>query len=255
MKGHFLPWHRLFTSYYERILREECEYSGAQPYWDWTLDTPASKFVQSPIFDATYGFGGNGPLVPFNTSNNEVPGRTGGGCVQDGPFVNMTVHLGPAASLARNDQCLRRDLAPDYAATYLGKDKLNTVMAQADYGWFARTMEGGPAWDDSQIHAGGHFGVGGTYGQMGDPFASPADPIFWLHHANIDRVWWSWQARDLRNRLRDISGPMVLQDWDNAQGGNVTLDFPLSLGYNGWDAKISDVMDIDDLCYSYDELY
>lgn len=89
---------------------------------------------------------------------------------------------------------------------------------------------------------------------MGDPFTSPADPIFWLHHANLDRVWWSWQARDLGKRLRDISGPMVLQDWDNAQGGNVTLDFPLSLGYNGWDAKISDVMDIDDLCYSYDEL-
>ncbi|KAI4611632.1 uncharacterized protein J4E87_010482 [Alternaria ethzedia] len=255
MKGHFLPWHRLFTSYYEKILREECGYSGAQPYWDWTLDTPASKFVQSPIFDATYGFGGNGPLVPVNTSNNEVPGRTGGGCVQDGPFVNMTVHLGPAASLARNDQCLRRDLAPDYAAMYVGRDKLDTVMAQADYGWFARTIEGGTAWDDSQIHAGGHFGVGGTYGQMGDPFASPADPIFWLHHANLDRVWWSWQARDLGNRLRDISGPMVLQDWDNAQGGNVTLDFPLSLGYNGWVAKISDVMNIGDLCYSYDKLY
>lgn len=157
MKGHFLPWHRLFTSYYEKILREECGYSGAQPYWDWTLDTPASKFVQSLIFDAIYGFGGNGPLVPVNTSNNEVPGRTGGGCVQDGPFVNMTVHLGPAASLERNDQCLRRDLAPDYAATYLGKDKLDGVITQADYGWFARTIEGGPAWDDSQIHAGGQY--------------------------------------------------------------------------------------------------
>jgi len=90
---------------------------------------------------------------------------------------------------------------------------------------------------------------------MGDPFTSPADPIFWLHHANLDRVWWSWQAGNLGNRLRVMSGPILLQDWDNAQGGNVTLDFSLSLGYNGWDAKISDVMDIDDLCYSYEELY
>jgi tyrosinase len=78
---------------------------------------------------------------------------------------------------------------------------------------------------------------------MGDPFASPADPIFWLHHANLEK------------RLRDISGPKMLQDWDNAQGGNVTLDFPLSLGYNGWDAVISDMMDVRDLCYSYDKLY
>jgi len=22
---------------------------------------------------------------------------------------------------------------------------------------------------------------------------SPADPVFWLHHANIDRLWAEWQ--------------------------------------------------------------
>lgn len=154
--GHFLPWHRLFTAYYEKLLRDECGYRGAQPYWDWTLDTPASKFLSSPIFDATHGFGGNGPLTtPYNASNNEVPGRTGGGCVKDGPFKDMTVHLGPFASLARTDQCLKRDLAPEYAAKYLTRDKLDLVMSQPDYGWFARTMEGGTSFDESQIHAGG----------------------------------------------------------------------------------------------------
>ena len=24
---------------------------------------------------------------------------------------------------------------------------------------------------------------------------SPNDPIFWLHHANIDRIWSAWQDR------------------------------------------------------------
>lgn len=154
-KGHFLPWHRLFTAQYEKLLRDECGYTGAQPYWDWTLDTPASKFVKSPLFDSTYGFGGNGPLIPVNETNNEVPGRTGGGCVSDGAFKNMTVHLGPFASLERNDQCLKRDLAPEYAAKYLARGMVDKVLAQADYGWFHRTLEGGTAWNESQVHAGG----------------------------------------------------------------------------------------------------
>jgi tyrosinase len=90
---------------------------------------------------------------------------------------------------------------------------------------------------------------------MGDPFASPSDPIFWMHHANLDRVWWSWQKKDLVKRLKDISGPIFLQDYTNARGGNVTLDLAMSLGYNNRDATVTDMMDIGSLCYAYDELY
>jgi len=25
---------------------------------------------------------------------------------------------------------------------------------------------------------------------MSDASISPADPVFWLHHANLDRLWW-----------------------------------------------------------------
>jgi tyrosinase len=28
---------------------------------------------------------------------------------------------------------------------------------------------------------------------------SPRDPIFWLHHCNIDRLWAEWNARGFRN--------------------------------------------------------
>jgi len=46
------------------------------------------------------------------------------------------------------------------------------------------------------IHGGVHIAVGGdnplTAGQMAGP-SSPADPLFWLHHANIDRLWAAWQ--------------------------------------------------------------
>jgi tyrosinase len=100
-----------------------------------------------------------------------------------------------------------------------------------------------------------------TIGQMGDLYVSPADPIFHMHHANLDRVWWSWQSRALELRLQDISGPIFLMDYANAQGGNVTLDFIMSLGVSAPNVTVRDVMDITGsggegrLCYRCDHLY
>ncbi|KAM7201578.1 tyrosinase [Naviculisporaceae sp. PSN 640] len=262
--GHFLPWHRLFTATYERMLRDECNYKGAQPYWDWTLDTPSSQFAQSPVFDPITGFGGNGPYVSSDPNNPfEVPGRTGGGCVQDGPFagINDLVHLGPGDSTAYNPQCLKRDFSPYFAGRYLGMNQTLLTLSQGDFGWFNTLVEGGPSFEASGVHGGGHYGVGGTLGQMGDLFVSPADPIFHLHHGNLDRLWWSWQKLNLTARLTDISGPLVLMDYTNTYAGNTTLATPLSVGISGQDATVGDVMDIaacgDNgvLCYEYDELY
>lgn len=39
---------------------------------------------------------------------------------------------------------------------------------------------------------------------MGDPVASPGDPVFYLHHTWLDKVFWDWQALDLPARLKDI---------------------------------------------------
>lgn len=200
--GHFLPWHRYFVAVYEHMLRAECGYAGAQPYWDWTLDVAGDDeaFASSPVFDAELGLGGNGPYVEGNASDPfAVPGRTGGGCVADGPFAGRDdfVHLGPASSVSYNPQCLKRDLSPGFARRYLGMNQTELTLSQGDFGWFDRVVEGGPSFDASGIHGGGHYGVGGTYGeiswlrwslssdtnvlagQMGDLYASPADPIFY----------------------------------------------------------------------------
>jgi len=47
-----------------------------------------------------------------------------------------------------------------------------------------------------RIHGGVHNAVGGPDPALGGQMAgpnSPADPLFWLHHANIDRIWAEWQ--------------------------------------------------------------
>jgi tyrosinase len=55
------------------------------------------------------------------------------------------------------------------------------AMAKTAYDQFSAPING--------IHGGVHIWCGGT---MSDAAVSPADPIFWLHHANLDRLWWRW---------------------------------------------------------------
>jgi len=58
-----------------------------------------------------------------------------------------------------------------------------TVMGYGDFVDFWQNLEA--------VHGSVHVWVGGSMSQI--PTA-PADPIFWMHHANIDRIWAAWQA-------------------------------------------------------------
>lgn len=44
---------------------------------------------------------------------------------------------------------------------------------------------------DNRLHGAVHVNIGNQVG-MGDVPWAAADPIFWLHHCNIDRVWAGW---------------------------------------------------------------
>jgi tyrosinase len=87
----FLSWHRYFVYTYEQALRNECGYTGYQPYWNW--GKTAFDPVNSPVFDGSdYSMSGNGVYEPHNctdalpTGLNCIPPGEGGGCVVTGPF-------------------------------------------------------------------------------------------------------------------------------------------------------------------------
>jgi tyrosinase len=100
---------------------------------------------------------------------------------------------------------------------------------------------------------GGHFGVGGVLGTIGDAYNSPGDPLFYLHHTNLDRLFYLWQQQDLSTRLSDVSGPIIPFDYNNAAGGNVTLDFEINLYPLTGNFKLGDLLDTTgtELCYEY----
>jgi tyrosinase len=175
----FLPWHRLFVWAYETALRDECGYTGTQPYWDWNLDVPPrGEFLSSPLWT---DFGGNGedtgPTTDFTidsishmknlvkatvnagiTNDFTTTTSTGGGCVTDGYFANIQITLGPYAAYADNPRCLSRDMLPDFAATCAGDDQILAVM---DATSFAGVMN-----NINLPHEAGHGGVGGYTGDV-----------------------------------------------------------------------------------------
>ena len=63
--------------------------------------------------------------------------------------------------------------------------------------------------------------------QILDPIASPGDPIFYLHHTWLDKLFWEWQARDLPARLSDISGRTMQVGMPiNGSGDSLPFTFP-----------------------------
>ena len=86
----------------------------------------------------------------------------------------------------------------------------------------------------------------------GDLFASPGDPYFFLHHAQIDRTWWIWQNQDLKTRQNAMTGATSL--FNPPGSPNATLDDLLDLGVLAPKIPMRDAMSTlsDQFCYTYE---
>ncbi|KAJ7089203.1 tyrosinase [Mycena belliarum] len=249
--GQFLPWHRRFLNVFEETLRRECGFRGAVPYWDWSRDVDVHHSIdKSPVFDSVHGFGGNGIDIPgyagpFNNLTNIpswVPG-TGGGCITTGPFVSYNLSLGPGT--IPTNHCLTRAFNDAYIWALSSAQIANTTK-QRTFEKFRIELEGQPVTPTFKLHDGGHFAVGA---EMIDFYSSPGDPLFYLHHANLDRIWWRWQQKDLPARLHDVSGRSSV----DPPFVNITLGFELKMSNLAPLVPIRDIMDPrrPPLCYTY----
>lgn len=265
--GLFLPWHRRFLHLWEQALREECNYKGHQPYWNWPLW--ADDLKNSPLFDcSSSSLSGDGEYnpdeQPLSGGNITIPRGSGGGCVPKGcgPFADFEVHLGPFSrnivSLTElpepkfdyNPRCLNRSLNHFVATRYTNTTIINNLLATTNITQFQTAMDHWPARPDGVfgLHGGGHFSLGAA---MQDLFASPQDPAFMLHHSMIDRLWAQWQAGDEKTRRYALNGTTTILNppW----GKQVTLDTVMEFGVLDRPRKIREVMSPTSggLCYTY----
>ncbi|KAK3383479.1 hypothetical protein B0T24DRAFT_688013 [Lasiosphaeria ovina] len=260
--GNFLSWHRYYLWSFHRVLKTECDYTGVQPYWDW--GRWAQDPEKSPIFDGTdTSFSGNGKKTNHRASGF-APAGNGGGCIETGPFKNVTVRLGPvspaidpappanprADGFGDNPRCLRRDISNYLTSRYARtQDIVSLITSSKDIGTFQTAMQAVGPGSGMGVHNAGHFTIAGDPG--GDFYTSPNDPAFWVHHGMIDRTWSIWQTQNFSTRQLVISGGTSMMGFGKLQ----TLDDPIDLDVVGdkvW--KIRDLVSTVDgpFCYVYE---
>ncbi|KAF4823479.1 Tyrosinase-like protein orsC [Colletotrichum tropicale] len=254
--GALFPWHRWYTKIHEDLLRNECGYTGPYPYWDEQADQAINPIQNASVWDSPAS--NTSAVVGFGTGRTDQDN-----CILDGAFAGYRVEI--STQLTRNEtgSCLTRGLNQTAFDTVSQKNVVEPCMAveSDDYAEMMNCLGNTP-------HSGGHLGVGGI---MRDHARSPADPIFWLHHTNFDRLWWNWQAVNLTSRLYAMGGPNVAngQIFIDAQptilpieafvpyfgdGGNVTtLDHVMWMPGLAENITIRDAMDIrsDLMCFEY----
>lgn len=233
MGPHFTAWHRYYLLRIEAQIRTVLgDPEFTLPYWDWNdcgerdADDPDANPCPE-VFEVDYlGSGG--------TCDDE----TVTGVLVDGGFAS-SIYTTPGAevfatgSITCSNLALQRQLGCSNVAplpaqgaevtaifdrTVYDASPYDSCNTDQDVS-FRQYLEGFTMTDVNplcitggcQMHGKGHYYIGGTMASGG---GTPNDPMFFLHHANIDRLWAEWQANNLASgREVDFGNPDFPEDW------------------------------------------
>ena len=166
--------------------------SVSLPFWDWM----SAVSIQSGIPDA------------YSAPHYTPPG---GGQM---PNPLYSALLGPLNRLTR-----RLPLPPSNLARYA--NKVQAAFTTRDFDTFSEAL--------AMPHDDLHGWVGGDMGIVDN---SAYDPLFWAHHANVDRLWAQWQLGPNNDNppdpvlqtVLDPFGTMVAQTIDYVHNLNYDYD-------------------------------
>jgi len=224
----FFPWHREFLRRFELDLRA-IHPTVTLPYWNWTVDNSPSSSIWGVDFMGGDGRPSDGRVTtgPFAFSAGNWPLSV------DGPALRR--RFGAAASSLPTPSDLSAVLADPVYDVSLWDRFSSPGFRNRLEGWIS-----GP-----QMHNRVHEWVGGS----SRPASSPNDPVFFLNHCFVDKLWAEWQAMHPGASYLPSSGAAsghnlgdAMQPWASL-GQIVTPASVLdhnSLGYaydNEWECK------------------
>ncbi|MER8790161.1 tyrosinase family protein [Mesorhizobium sp. M0983] len=164
----FTHWHRWYLSFFEQICGKLIgKPDFALAYWDWQ---ESNSKVPDSFFDVTQL-----DVAHWGDLSNEQSDNWG-------PDTVTTIGT---RGIARDQTMVS---IPRFSNSFK-KNTLDSIRTQTEFEIFTGLLE-------RQPHNNTHVAVGSfnnAKGHMGDGM-SPLDPVFWLHHCNVDRFWAEWQA-------------------------------------------------------------
>ncbi|KAG6541219.1 hypothetical protein Mapa_017380 [Marchantia paleacea] len=186
----FYPWHRYFLHFHEKILQKLLgDPSFTLHFWNYdnsiTTSPPDGSadgcFKAGHFFPPMY----NDPTKATYSDNRSIRAYTPNLVTDLGiPVIGRnTTSLPFEEAVARNRAVMHRSLITNAATSvdFLGRN----------YSVGDSQLEN-PALGDGSFepaHASVHWWVGGI---MGPVHTSASDPIFYVHHSNVDRLWTLW---------------------------------------------------------------
>lgn len=198
----FLPWHRALILFFEDTIRRVAQDDGfTLPYWNYTEDASIPVEFRQQ----------SDPLFASLYQANRNAGINSG--------LPLTKVKGGLPG-----QLLSLDV--------MGERQYYAGPQGVPQGFNERI--------DNELHGFIHVNTGGTENMGSVPFAAQ-DPIFWIHHCNIDRIWAGWNADGGRNPTGRNWATQQVHVFADASGRRIEV-------------SNAQVTAIEPLGYSYDAL-
>ncbi|KAJ3866692.1 Di-copper centre-containing protein [Lentinula novae-zelandiae] len=264
--GLFLPFHRWYVQMYENALKEKCGFNGTSPYWNWA----AGEYLLSTL-DSVKN------LICSITSDVNASDVYGSTMFQDSdpcptglsPISNYRI-----LPITLYDGTFTQSEVDKMVNGFVGDYKGFQVYMEGFEGAHGSVHEilGGQVMNFCNIFLEADVrdldsDLGGTCPSTAPANCTPGptfsanEPIFWMHHAMVDKVWYDWQTANSANAgifyggsVQMIDNATIYAEYPNGGPPMLSLDSVMHADGMFEESTVGDVINTTAgiLCYIYE---